>query len=361
MGNRQARGGTAGTRRVNADGTNSGSSPLTTSRTAAVTSPVTAAVAARPASSLEATSGVHANAEEHHEADISEDDMHDYSRPPPSSTLFVMCPRCRQVLRPPAESPLFRCPCGQLQRYEGAAEASGGAGGGGGPQPWLSLDAAGSARLAALSARMDMMGLGDADLAAALAVLLGSGAAGAGVQRGASSNAALRPPGTPEALIRALPERKFSAAALPRASAITGAIVGSGTQATSSAELSSCLVCLSDYEEGDSLKTLPCLHVFHVHCIDEWLRRKRLCPLCNTDVEVDPIARIAELEAEAEGVREAASAARSGAAASAATGATSQSTPQVGVHGSSLPRALPIAGTGAAPRTATSAPTPLPP
>ncbi|CAM9778267.1 unnamed protein product [Ectocarpus sp. 8 AP-2014] len=48
----------------------------------------------------------------------------------------------------------------------------------------------------------------------------------------------------------------------------------------------SCRVCLSDYEAGDTLRILPCLHKFHRECIDEWLGRSVLCPLCNTSVEV---------------------------------------------------------------------------
>ena len=33
-------------------------------------------------------------------------------------------------------------------------------------------------------------------------------------------------------------------------------------------------------------RVLPCFHRFHVACIDAWLQRKKLCPLCNTSIEV---------------------------------------------------------------------------
>ncbi|CAB1098784.1 unnamed protein product [Ectocarpus sp. CCAP 1310/34] len=47
-----------------------------------------------------------------------------------------------------------------------------------------------------------------------------------------------------------------------------------------------CIVCFSDYEPGDRLARLPCRHVYHAQCIDEWLDRAKLpsCPLCKTDL-----------------------------------------------------------------------------
>ncbi|XP_060553995.1 uncharacterized protein LOC132715041 [Ruditapes philippinarum] len=41
-----------------------------------------------------------------------------------------------------------------------------------------------------------------------------------------------------------------------------------------------CLVCLSEFTEGEKLRTLPCCHIYHVDCIDEWLRRNAICPVC---------------------------------------------------------------------------------
>ncbi|KAI5813895.1 hypothetical protein BZA77DRAFT_250922 [Pyronema omphalodes] len=43
-----------------------------------------------------------------------------------------------------------------------------------------------------------------------------------------------------------------------------------------------CLICLSDYEEGESCRQLvKCSHIFHRECIDEWLTTGRnSCPLC---------------------------------------------------------------------------------
>jgi hypothetical protein len=41
-----------------------------------------------------------------------------------------------------------------------------------------------------------------------------------------------------------------------------------------------CLICLSEFEKGETRKTLPCLHGFHQHCADKWLRTNASCPVC---------------------------------------------------------------------------------
>eukprot|EP00850_Spirogloea_muscicola_P006230 SM000029S10525 [mRNA] locus=s29:582554:583697:+ [translate_table: standard] len=52
---------------------------------------------------------------------------------------------------------------------------------------------------------------------------------------------------------------------------------------------SQCVVCLGDYEEGDSLRRLPlCGHSFHVECIDSWLRSHATCPICRTSLLPPP-------------------------------------------------------------------------
>ena len=41
-----------------------------------------------------------------------------------------------------------------------------------------------------------------------------------------------------------------------------------------------CCVCIDEYEIGDEVRILPCDHIFHVPCVDEWLQRSRCCPMC---------------------------------------------------------------------------------
>lgn len=47
----------------------------------------------------------------------------------------------------------------------------------------------------------------------------------------------------------------------------------------------SCAVCLSEYNEGEALRRLPCGHYFHRKCADEWLGRSKRCPLCMQDID----------------------------------------------------------------------------
>ena len=37
-------------------------------------------------------------------------------------------------------------------------------------------------------------------------------------------------------------------------------------------DLMDCSVCLEPFVTGDEVKRLPCLHIFHVSCIDKWLK-----------------------------------------------------------------------------------------
>ena len=52
---------------------------------------------------------------------------------------------------------------------------------------------------------------------------------------------------------------------------------------------SSCPICYIDYEPADKLKLLPCQHMYHSPCIDEWLKKKAKCPMCNHKIKPEDL------------------------------------------------------------------------
>ncbi|KAF8037176.1 hypothetical protein BT93_B0168 [Corymbia citriodora subsp. variegata] len=48
-----------------------------------------------------------------------------------------------------------------------------------------------------------------------------------------------------------------------------------------------CAVCLESFKAGEKCRSLPnCNHSFHVQCIDSWLLKTPICPICRTHVVV---------------------------------------------------------------------------
>jgi len=48
-----------------------------------------------------------------------------------------------------------------------------------------------------------------------------------------------------------------------------------------------CCICMSNFEKGDSVKTLPCKHFFHENCIDMWLANSSVnCPVDGLPVKI---------------------------------------------------------------------------
>lgn len=45
-----------------------------------------------------------------------------------------------------------------------------------------------------------------------------------------------------------------------------------------------CVICQSDFNFGERLITLPCLHQYHTKCITDWLKLKKNCPICQKEV-----------------------------------------------------------------------------
>ncbi|KAG5677130.1 hypothetical protein PVAND_006912 [Polypedilum vanderplanki] len=48
---------------------------------------------------------------------------------------------------------------------------------------------------------------------------------------------------------------------------------------------SECDICMNDFVVGDSIRYLPCMHQYHVLCVDNWLMRSLTCPSCCEPVD----------------------------------------------------------------------------
>lgn len=46
-----------------------------------------------------------------------------------------------------------------------------------------------------------------------------------------------------------------------------------------------CAICMVDFVVGEPIRLLPCMHFYHMRCIDEWLMRSFCCPSCMERVD----------------------------------------------------------------------------
>ncbi|TRY54436.1 hypothetical protein DNTS_023705 [Danionella cerebrum] len=48
-----------------------------------------------------------------------------------------------------------------------------------------------------------------------------------------------------------------------------------------------CPVCLLEFEEQETVREMPCKHLFHTGCILPWLNKTNSCPLCRLELPTD--------------------------------------------------------------------------
>lgn len=46
-----------------------------------------------------------------------------------------------------------------------------------------------------------------------------------------------------------------------------------------------CVICMIEFNVGDAIRYLPCMHTYHTQCIDDWLMRSFTCPSCMEPVD----------------------------------------------------------------------------
>ncbi|KAL3535789.1 hypothetical protein ACH5RR_004250 [Cinchona calisaya] len=99
--------------------------------------------------------------------------------------------------------------------------------------------------------------------------------------------------GATEESINALPRHKFklkrdqSGSSSGSGSGFEeGGFLAAGTEKERaiSEEDAACCICLTNYEDDDELRELPCSHFFHTQCVDKWLKINASCPLCKFEI-----------------------------------------------------------------------------
>lgn len=45
-----------------------------------------------------------------------------------------------------------------------------------------------------------------------------------------------------------------------------------------------CIICMEEFKENSELRKLPCDHLFHPECIDQWLLNEKNCPFCKAEI-----------------------------------------------------------------------------
>ncbi|RNA26675.1 E3 ubiquitin-ligase RNF130-like [Brachionus plicatilis] len=45
-----------------------------------------------------------------------------------------------------------------------------------------------------------------------------------------------------------------------------------------------CVICMENYNINDSIRILPCSHIFHREEIDQWMTENKTCPICKIDI-----------------------------------------------------------------------------
>ena len=51
-------------------------------------------------------------------------------------------------------------------------------------------------------------------------------------------------------------------------------------------EADKCTICLSEFEVDEDVRRLPCMHLFHVECVDQWLSQNKRCPICRSGLKI---------------------------------------------------------------------------
>ncbi|KAJ3065346.1 hypothetical protein HDU98_011277 [Podochytrium sp. JEL0797] len=85
-----------------------------------------------------------------------------------------------------------------------------------------------------------------------------------------------KPTGTNKRVTDSLPTKKFKSASSSGGSSSSSSAPG---PPESSGDDVKCAICLMEFEDGEQINGLPCLHWFHGVCIKKWLASSKVCPM----------------------------------------------------------------------------------
>eukprot|EP00743_Colponemidia_sp_Colp-15_P006951 GILK01007502.1.p1 GENE.GILK01007502.1~~GILK01007502.1.p1 ORF type:complete len:603 (-),score=104.42 GILK01007502.1:104-1912(-) len=88
--------------------------------------------------------------------------------------------------------------------------------------------------------------------------------------------------------ISSLPSYTFKSPVKHRTAEDTHTSPSTSKTTTCEAEDKKCMVCQYSFDDGDTLRVLPCIHSYHVECIDRWLQINMTCPVCQFRVDSIP-------------------------------------------------------------------------
>lgn len=70
-----------------------------------------------------------------------------------------------------------------------------------------------------------------------------------------------------------------------------------GCLSTASCSNETCAVCLEDFRIDENVNVCPCTHGYHIECLNNWLKVRSACPICQSELitaygETTPLLRI---------------------------------------------------------------------
>jgi hypothetical protein len=63
-------------------------------------------------------------------------------------------------------------------------------------------------------------------------------------------------------------------------------VCGYDKDITELSKYNTCRICFEDYTDNVEIGILPCKHFFHQECIQEWGKRKPVCPYCDIEIPI---------------------------------------------------------------------------